>query len=234
MGAPMEARILDNIPFELDTSALLKRLRLPEHGEHAAAAVSFANTARSIARPRAMYKEAYIEEKGDDFAVIDGITFTSRVLRVNLEPAHRVFPYVATCGREIMGWADSIDDPLESFYADEIMISALHSATAALHKAIAGDYSPGKTSSMNPGSLPDWPLEQQVHLMQLLGDPYEAIGVELTPSCLMIPIKSVSGISFPTETGWQNCQLCPRESCPGRRAPYDAELYRKKYSKQAE
>lgn len=230
----MEAKILDNIAFELDTAAFLKRLRLPEHGEHAAAAISLADSARSIARPKAMCRQAAIEEKGDGFVVIDGITFTSGILRVNLEPAHRVFPYLATCGREIMEWADAIDDPLESFYADEIMISALRSATAAVQKAISGDYSPGKTSSMNPGSLPDWPLEQQVPLMQLLGDPYEAIGVELTSSCLMIPIKSVSGVSFPTETGWENCQLCPRDACPGRRAPYDAELYRAKYSKQAD
>jgi len=133
-----------------------------------------------------------------------------------------------------MEWADSIDDPLDSFYADEIMVMALHSATAAVRNAIVSDYSPGKTSSMNPGSLEDWPLEEQNRLMELLGDPHGLIGVELTPSCLMVPVKSVSGISFPTETGWENCQLCPREGCPGRRAPYDAELHREKYGKRAD
>jgi len=94
----MEAKILENIPFELDTPALLKRLRLPEHGEHAAAAIALAEAARPFARPKAMYKESYIEKRGDDSIVIDGITFTSRVLRVNLEPAHRVSPTLPPAG----------------------------------------------------------------------------------------------------------------------------------------
>ncbi len=226
----MEEKVIDNIPFRLDTTAFLKRLRMEPSGDHAASALALAQSARAIARPKAMYRQANIDERGEDFIVIDGITFTSRVLRVNLEPAYRVFPYLATCGREIMEWADSIDDPLDSFYADELMVMALGSATTAVRKAITGDYSPGNTSSMNPGSLEDWPLQEQVRLMELLGDPYGAIGVELTASCLMIPVKSVSGISFPTDTGWENCQLCPRQDCPGRRAPYEPGLKEERYA----
>ena len=86
---------------------------------------------------------------------------------------------------------------------------------------------------MNPGSLADWPLEQQAELFEVLGDVRGAVGVELTESCLMIPIKSVSGIRFSTEVQFENCQLCPRDVCPGRRAPYDPELHERKYSKKA-
>jgi hypothetical protein len=39
----------------------------------------------------------------------------------------------------------------------------------------------------------------------------------------------VSGILFPTEETFASCQLCPREDCPNRRAPYDAELFERKY-----
>ena len=49
----------------------------------------------------------------------------------------------------------------------------------------------------------------------------------------MSPIKSVSGILFPTEVTYENCQLCPRDLCPGRRAPYDKALYERKYRKAA-
>jgi len=45
----------------------------------------------------------------------------------------------------------------------------------------------------------------------------------------MVPVKSVSGILFPTEESFASCQLCPREVCPGRRAPYDPDLYDAKY-----
>jgi hypothetical protein len=40
----------------------------------------------------------------------------------------------------------------------------------------------------------------------------------------MLPTKSVSGIFFPTETSYENCQLCPRENCPNRRAEYNKAL----------
>jgi len=37
-------------------------------------------------------------------------------------------------------------------------------------------------------------------------------------------MKSVSGIYFPTETRFYNCQLCPRDTCMGRKAAYSSEL----------
>ena len=83
---------------------------------------------------------------------------------------------------------------------------------------------------MNPGSLADWPLEEQRHLFRLLGEPRKAIGVELTESFLMVPIKSVSGLRFPSGAHYENCQLCPRDPCPGRRAPYDPDLYERRYA----
>jgi len=66
-------------------------------------------------------------------------------------------------------------------------------------------------------------------LFALLGDATEAVGVRLLDSLLMTPTKSVSGIRFPTEERFESCQLCPRPDCPGRRAPYDATLYERKY-----
>jgi hypothetical protein len=82
---------------------------------------------------------------------------------------------------------------------------------------------------MNPGSLPDWPLEQQRVLFELLGDTRKTIGVELTESLVMVPIKSVSGILFTNEEEFASCRRCSRQGCPGRRVPYDPELYDRKY-----
>ena len=45
----------------------------------------------------------------------------------------------------------------------------------------------------------------------------------------MVPTKSVSGILFPAEETFASCQLCPRDDCPNRRAPYDPELFERKY-----
>jgi len=42
----------------------------------------------------------------------------------------------------------------------------------------------------------------------------------------MLPAKSESGIFFPTETTFLNCQLCPRKECMGRKGAYSEELAR--------
>jgi hypothetical protein len=82
---------------------------------------------------------------------------------------------------------------------------------------------------MNPGSLAEWPIGEQKLLFGLLGKVEELIGVQLTDSFLMLPIKTVSGIRFPKEGTYENCQLCPRQKCPGRKARYDEGLYQRKY-----
>lgn len=45
----------------------------------------------------------------------------------------------------------------------------------------------------------DWPIQEQRKLFEIIGNTKDLIGVELTDSCLMLPIKSVSGIWFPAE-----------------------------------
>jgi hypothetical protein len=181
-----------------------------------------------------MYRVGYIESRGDDSIVIDGIRFSSRVLCVNLDRAHRVFAYLATCGRELYDWADSLDDPLVQFWSNAIQQRALRAATRALTADINERYQPGRTSAMAPGSLGEWPLAEQRPLFALLGDTVRATGVRLTESLLMVPTKSVSGIRFPTEERFESCQLCPRVDCPGRRAPYDEGLYDRKYRRKEE
>ena len=227
----MNATRLNDIPVGINAEDLARELHIEGQSHYLERFTRLLEAARGIAKPKAMYGAAYVESKGDDHVVIDGIRFTSRVLRVNLEEAHRVFPFVATCGTELEAWARPIDDVLERFWADRIMEAVLRAALQHMEEHLAKHLQPGKTATMNPGSLADWPLEQQRGLFQLLGDTREAIGVELTESFLMVPIKSVSGLLFPVDVNYENCQLCPRDPCPGRRAPYDPHLFGQKYAK---
>ena len=106
-------------------------------------------------------------------------------------------------------------------WMDEIKTTALGAARKAFLDRIETLYRPGPTSHMAPGSLEDWPIGEQSPLFSLFGDVESLIGVTLKDSFLMVPIKSVSGILFPTEVKFESCQLCPREGCPGRRAAFD-------------
>jgi hypothetical protein len=225
----MDSFVLDNVPFQIDTGQLYKNLRIKEGSELVARLNHLVDKAQAIGRPKASYRVAFIESRGDDQIIIDGVMLTSRVLRVNLEKAHRVFPFVATCGIELEEWSVSIDDMLERYWADVIKEMALRAALNHLNEHLVDHFQPGKISRMNPGSLPDWPLPEQQQLFALLGGGPASIGVKLTDSFLMIPIKSVSGIWFPTEESFESCLLCPREKCPGRRAAYDSDLYNQKY-----
>ena len=63
--------------------------------------------AEAVARPRVLYKMAFIEAKGDESITADGVTFNSRVLRVNLDSLHRFFAFVGTAGPELEAWVDS-------------------------------------------------------------------------------------------------------------------------------
>ena len=221
--------VLTSPGFVADTVALLKTLHVSEEGEDADRVRELARAAESIARPKALYRPADVQSRGDDFVIIEGVTFKSRVLRVNLDPVHRVFPYVATCGTELEEWSRSLGGMLESFWADGIKRLALTAARETLNTHLAERYGLTRAATMNPGSLPDWPLDQQRPLFALMGDTKKTIGVELTDSLLMLPTKTVSGIRFATEITYENCQLCPREECPGRRASYDPGLYERKY-----
>jgi hypothetical protein len=174
---------------------------------------------------------AFIESKGDDTVTVDGVTLTSRVLRVNLEQAHRVFPYAVTCGSELDQWSSKITDMLLKYWAEEIKETVLYMAIDFFKNHLVEYYQLGQLSRMSPGSLADWPIEEQRPLFSLLGNTKDLIGVHLTSSLMMVPTKSVSGIIFPTEFDFTSCQLCPREVCPGRKAAYDKDLYDHKYRK---
>ncbi len=203
--------IIDSISFNLDEEFLLDMMRVRNNGELGDRLLELGRQAVAVARPKAAYREVTIDERSDDGLIIDGVKFQSRLLSENLP--ERAYSFVATCGTELEEWSRSFSDLLESFWLDGIMNLALDAAVSELESRLGW----AQLSCMNPGGLPDWPLTEQRPLFDLLGD--TNIGVSLTESCLLLPMKSVSGIYYYSEEQFCNCQLCPRENCPGRRVP---------------
>lgn len=220
---------MDDIAFRPDLERLMRKLRIKEESRYADQLTALVEEAKAIARPRAMYRVAYVDSRDESSVVIGGVRFQSRVLRVNLDGVHRVFPFAVTGGGELHEWMRGKGDLLVRYYADVISERALRRASATLKAHLVRRYGLGRTSTMSPGSLEDWSIQEQRPLFDLLGDPEEAIGVRLTDSMLMIPSKSVSGIRFPVEKTFESCQLCQRERCPSRKAPHDPELYTRRY-----
>lgn len=221
--------LFEAIPFQVERAELLQRTHTRPESEDAADLLRLADEAEALAKPKAFYRSAYIDARSQNTITSGGITFTSRVMAVNLERAHRFFPYLATCGGELEAWAQQFSDMLVRYWADVIMLQAVAAARQALIQHIRAHHLPGESASMNPGSLEDWRIQEQALLFALLGAPAQRVGVRLTESMLMVPAKSVSGIRFAVEETFESCLLCPRQGCPGRRAAYDPGLYERRY-----
>lgn len=225
----MSGFLTETITFTLDLDDLAKRLRVRAGGEDESVLRGLADEALAIGRPKAIYRAVKVASLTDDTVTVDGFVFTSRVLRVNLGSTQIVYPFVATCGSELQDWSDGIKDWLLHYWAEMIKEDALRCALEAFRAHLQAQYPLGHTSTMSPGSLEDWPISQQAVLFALLGNLVDQCGVRLTDTMLMIPSKTVSGIVFETDASFESCMLCPRENCPGRRAPYDETLYERAY-----
>ena len=222
MQTTEEIQVFDDIPFAFDSDSFRKDIRLdayPELGEELERYLSYAE---EVVRPRALLRIAYVQDRDGGEVVFGGQRFSSKILAENVKDIHRVFAYTASCGPEVYSLDLSGFDPFATFWHDTFKARALEAAGTFLRERVKEVYGISQLSTMNPGSgdADVWPISQQRELFAVLGDTESLIGVRLTESFLMVPDKSVSGIFFPSEKIYINCQSCTREICPNRRAAY--------------
>jgi hypothetical protein len=219
---------LSDIPFSLDAEPLMRQLRIKPGTGNATAFAELLDRVVAVGRPKALYEVSYVEDRADGAVVVGGVRFTSRVLRRNLDSVERVFPYVVTCGTEADAVAVPDGDQMQAFWLWSIKKALLDVARDYFYEHLAGRYRLTHWAVMHPGSgdADVWPIEQQSALFSLFGDVESMIGVRLTEAMLMIPTMSVSGIVYATETDFASCQVCHREGCPRRTAPFDETVWR--------
>jgi len=225
-------RKLDNIPVTTTFDQVIKRLKIEEPEDIEIISKLF-ETAKEIAKPKVLYREAFVEEISGSNVNINGYNFESDVVAMTLKNVHRVFAYVCTCGTEVDDWSHNEQDYVVSLWLDMIKEMFLFEANNFLRKHLKSSYGFEKLSSLNPGSGDEdnWHISQQTQLFAMIGDVKPEIGVTLTDSFLMVPIKSTSGLLFPSKTDFVNCALCTREKCVGRRVEFDKELYAQIFNK---
>jgi len=217
-----ERFVVNNIPVRVEFDEIKDKLLLDDQDDIDLVYPNFMKAVQ-IAKPKAVCKVVYVEDIDDDLVTISGTTFRSAIMASNFKDAHRMFAYVATCGAEVDLWSREQGDYFMSLWLDMIKEMILTDAMTQFADIVTGKYSIDRYSTMNPGSgdADVWPIAQQRPLFDLIGDVQKDIGVVLTDSFLMIPTKSVSGILFPSESGYVNCEVCTRKNCRGRRAPYN-------------
>lgn len=211
--------LLGVVPFDPDIESLASRLRVTPDNPRRKELDAMVRDAAAIAVPKAFYGWAHVEHQGDGQIRVEGETFVSRMLRSALGDAEVVLPFVATAGIELQSWAASASSPLHAYWSDVIMDEALRCALTALERHVAARVGGRKTRCIKPGIPADWPVTEQRKLFALLGNMKKAVGVELTDACLMIPLKTVSGLRFQTDSDVEGCTWCPQKNCRHRKNP---------------
>ena len=216
-------KVIESIPVKLDSDDLVKDLRIRRNVEYIKNKLdSLIEAITPVMNPKALYSISFVDKIEGDQVTIGDTVFTSKVVRMNLEQVGRVFPYIVTAGSEL----DDVElsKGQSAMLLDQVKTVVVSKAYQYLRTHLAEKYGIKKLSSVAPGRLDEWPLTQQRELFSLFGDNVDRIGVRLTKTYLMVPVKTVSGLLFPSEAGFESCELCSREKCVGRRAAYDPKL----------
>jgi hypothetical protein len=212
-------------PFDLSVDQILRRLRFHHVKPRLEGMVrELAKAARAAARPRTIYRVSTARVIDATAVEVDGVRFTSRALSRNLRDQATVYPFIATAGRELDELQLPPGDLMRQYYLDLIKTVVLVWGVDYLAKYISNKYDVGFVTHMNPGELEDWPITEQRPLFSIFGGAERRIGVELKDSGIMKPIKSRSGIFFPSPSRFVSCLLCTQLDCPGRRARYDPAM----------
>jgi hypothetical protein len=217
--------LITDIPFDPDYDHFSEKFHLDKVPGMQDEVRDLIGEAQKTLQPKAVYKVCYVDDTDEDSVTIEGITFKSKVLRGNLEDIGRVFCYIVTCGDELEDYEFEQDDFYSTYLLDELKEMSLRTGLRYLRTLIKEKYNIEKLASMSPGSgdMSVWPIEEQKKLFSLFPDVTSQIGVELKPSFLMTPNKTISGVFFPTKIDFETCQVCRRENCPNRRAPFKGE-----------
>jgi len=216
--------VIGSIPIELDAGELLRTLRVGMLKD--SDMPSLIEECHRLSEPKAVctfLKVTGIEK--DEVGLESGHTLKSIILADMLECGQTIVPYVVTIGPNLEKQAseNAKDSVLRAWVMERIGDYALGKALnhikshvqKTLGSAVSG-FSPGTGTGKLFG------IEQQEKLFQIL-DPPKSIGVNLTPSYLMIPRKSVSGVFAATRREYVACQYRPREKCENRRNPFSGE-----------
>ena len=215
----MKQTILDRIPFQLNKDQLIKKLHIDASSEDGVRLKEMIEQAEKIGRPKVLYTLASIDSKPEDGVVLNGIKLSSHIMRVNFADINRVFPYVLTCGEELVEWAAGLEDMLEQYWADIIMEQALAAALNYFYNHLKEEYGLAKFKSMNPGSLEDW--HRSAKTVIPITRKCSAVHWCRAYRQLFNANESTSGIVFQTESSYENCQALSQGGLPNRRAKYN-------------
>jgi hypothetical protein len=222
-------KVIDPVPLKLEDAELAGNLKTRKLGEEV---VKLFEKARPLIEPKAVYTSIRVSRLEDDLVYSEnGQTLRGVILADMLSGGQEIIPYVVTIGPKLENEISEEKSLLHSYLLDKIGDYALHKALVYLKSLAAERFedSGGAVSEFSPGTGTGelFGIEQQKPLFQILDGATESVGVHLTPSLMMIPRKSVSGVLAATVGEYVACAYCPRQ-CESRSTPFVGEYQRTK------
>lgn len=218
----MKRIIIDDAVIEFQAPPFFEKLDETEWTKAKERFEQLAKEAREIARPRGLALVEAVEGVDGENTRVGQATFKSAHFRSKTAELGRIFPYICTEGLELAEWGKQFEDPLDLEISRAIRYMVLKSCERRVDEKLRETFAIPLLSTMNPGSLVDWEHGELRKLYDLFGELPAEVPVTLPENLFMQPDYSTSGVFFESEKKFYNCQLCPRDGCPNRKARYQA------------
>jgi len=177
--------------------------------------------ARQVKEIRATYRriDQIGIEAGKGIMVAGGLSFeVGKILCKELKNSEELIFYVCTAGQSISERSTVLlqgEDPAKGYIYDQLGIFITEAAGERMLQLIREELPEGikTTNRYSPGYC-HWPVSDQHQLFSLF--PEAPCGVTLTPSALMTPVKSISGvIGIGKSVSYREypCALCLSLNC---------------------
>lgn len=145
---------------------------------------------------------------------------TGRVIAAQLRKSEQFVVFVATVGTGYFKWMEEIEsrgDMVQTYISDCIGSQIVESVADYMElqlQSVLDTKNQKRTNRYSPGYC-GWLVKEQPKLFSLFPEE-RPCGIELTDSCLMLPVKSVSGIIGIGENVRYlpyTCHLCDMKMC---------------------
>ena len=142
-----------------------------------------------------------------------------KIITSAMREAETIAVFVTTVGQKFDQWSKTFreeDNMLYAFIADSLGSVLAEATVDLLVKQLEYDMNRNNlkiTNNYSPGYC-DWMLVEQKKLFGFLPDKF--CGIQLTDSCLMLPVKSVSGIigiGVNVKKRPYGCEICGMTNC---------------------
>ena len=216
--------LLQSFDTTIDVDAVLAAVVPTKRERYAPVAADVYASLSEVVRPVALFVPCRARPVSGDTYELCGVPFSSPLFSLCFSRTDTAYPFVFSLGEGVDTVIRSHERPVPLVLADTMANAMLLRVRESFEQRLCSMYHHGHVAMVRPGSLDVWPLSGQGPLFSVLSRSFH-VPVRLTDQYLMDPMKSISGIYFPTVSPVSPCMLCTAEHCIGREHAYDPELF---------